>query len=524
MHENRETSHPPADSAGRPEKANSRTAGAHGGEESDRGIVPVNQPNKEAKRSSAEAGEGRLRTKENIGQPHTSPAQNGQGVSQGLDGVRRVARERKQERFTTLLHHLNVQLLRESFYALKRGAAPGVDGMRWKEYEEGLADRITDLHSRIHRGAYRAQPSRRVYIPKADGRQRPLGIASLEDKIVQQAVVTILNQIYEVDFRGFSYGFRPGRDPHQALDALNVGITRRKVNWILDADIRGFFDHVDHEWMIKFLEHRIGDRRVIRLIQKWLKVGTLEDGERLESEMGTPQGAVASPLLANVYLHYAFDLWAEVWREKKAQGDMIIVRYADDLVVGFQHESDARRFLKEFQERLVKFGLEVHPEKTRLIEFGREAWARRKRQGKGKLNTFTFLGFTHYCGENSKGYFQVWRETAGKRMTAKLQQIKQELRRRMHDPLPDVGKWLKQVVQGYYRYHAVPGNLRRLSLLRERVRRMWRHVLRRRSQTSRLTWERLDKIFERWIPVPRTLHPYPSVRFDARIQGRSRMR
>ena len=523
MHENRETSALPADSAGRPEKANSRNAGAHGAEESDRAEVPMNQPNKEAQ-ATAEAGEGRGRTKENIAKSSMPPAQNGKGVSQGLSGVRRVARERKQERFTSLLHHLNVDLLRQSYYALKRKAAPGVDGVRWGEYEEGLEDRLVDLHSRIHRGAYRAQPVRRVYIQKDDGRQRPLGIASLEDKIVQQAVVTILNEIYEADFKGFSYGFRPGRDPHQALDALNVGITRKRVNWIFDADIKGFFDHVRHDWLVTFLEHRIGDRRVVRLIQKWIKAGYLEEGEWWATEEGTPQGAVASPLLANVYLHYAFDQWVEVWRRKIAKGDMIIVRYADDLVVGFQHRAEAERFQKEFQERLAKFGLEMHPEKTRLIGFGRQTWAKRQGGGQGKLETFQFLGFTHYCGTNSKGNFQVWRETAAKRMRKKLSEIKQELRTRMHEPIAQTGKWLKQVVQGYYRYHAVPGNLRRLSLFRGRLQRLWRQVLRRRGQKQRLTWERLDRLFKRWIPVPRCLHPYPDVRFDARIQGGSRVR
>lgn len=523
MHENRETSVVPADSAGRAAKAQSRKAGMHAAEESDRGEVPRNQPNKGAS-APAEAGEGRPRLKENTEPSRTPPAQNGQRVSQGLNGVRQAARERRQERFTTLLHHLNVDLLKASYYALKRKAAPGVDGMTWREYANGLEDRLTDLHSRIHRGAYRAQPSRRVYIPKADGKQRPLGIASLEDKIVQQAVVTILNQIYEVDFRGFSYGFRPGRGPHQALDALNVGITRRRVNWILDADIKGFFDHVSHEWLEKFLKHRIADTRVLRLIQKWMKAGVLEEGERSETEQGTPQGAVISPLLANVYLHYVFDLWAEVWREKAATGDMIVVRYADDLVVGFQQRADAERFLKEFQERLAKFELEVHPDKTRLIAFGREAWRNRKRGGQAKLETFTFLGFTHYCGENSKGYFQVWRNTAGKRMRAKLQQMKRELRARMHQPVAATGKWLKRVVLGYYQYHAVPGNLWQLGRFRWRLARLWRYVLRRRSQKSRVNWKEIGPVFDRWIPAPRTLHPYPNVRFDARIQGRSRMR
>ncbi len=483
----------------------------HAAEESDRDVLPMNQPNKEGQ-TSAEVGEGRSRSKENIGQSHTPPAQNGKRVSQGLIGVRRVARERKKEQFTTLLHHVTVQLLRASFYALQRAAAPGVDGTTWQEYEDGLECRLTDLHVRIHRGAYRSQPSRRVYIPKADGKQRPLGIASLEDKIVQQAVVTILNEIYEVDFRGFSYGFRPGRNPHQALDALNVGIVRKQVNWILDADIKGFFDNVSHEWLMKFLEHRIADRRILRLIQKWLKAGVLENGERSETEQGTPQGAVVSPLLANVYLHYVFDLWAEVWREKVATGDMIFVRYADDLVAGFQHRADAERFLKEFQERLAKFGLELHPDKTRLIEFGRQAWRNRKRRGKAKLETFTFLGFTHYCGENSKGYFQVWRETATKRMRTKLAELKQALRSRMHESVPETGKWLQRVVKGYYQYHAVPGNIRPLSLFRVRLSRIWRHVLRRRSQTAKVSWDVVGRIVDRWIPAPRTSTPTSKLR------------
>jgi len=523
MHENRETCGAPVKQTGRSAKAQSQTADVYALQESDRCVLPVKQPNKKG-RPSAEAAEGRQRPKENDAQSSTSPTQSGERVSQGLSGVRRVARARKQEQFTALLHHVTVNLLRESFDALKKNAAPGVDGVTWREYEMGLEDRIIDLHSRVHRGTYRAQPSRRVYIPKADGRQRPLGIAALEDKVVQQAVVTVLNEIYETDFRGFSYGFRPGRNPHQALDALNAGLQKKRVNWVLDADIKGFFDHVSHEWLLKFIRHRVADNRMLRLIQKWLKAGVSEDGEWSETTVGTPQGAVASPLLANVYLHYVFDLWAEVWREKIAQGDMIVVRYADDLVAGFQHRADAERFLRDFQERLAKFGLEVHPEKTRLIEFGRFAASERRRRGQGKPETFTFLGFTHFCGTNSTGRFVVWRHTAAKRMRAKLRVIQQELRRMMHDPVAIVGAWLKRVVEGYYQYHAVPGNLSVLSRFRERLCRYWRHVLRRRSQRRKPDWDHLRPIFERWIPRPRTLHPYPDVRFDARIQGRSRMR
>ena len=444
--------------------------------------------------------------------PNTSPTQSGKRVSQGRHGVRQAARERKQGRFTALLHHLTVDLLRNSFLALKREAAPGVDGVIWREYEDGLADRLTELHSRVHRGSYRAQPSRRVYIPKADGRQRPLGVAALEDKIVQQAVVTILNEIYEVDFRGFSYGFRPGRSPHQALDALNVGIQRKRVNWVLDADIRGFYDNLSHEWLVKFLQHRIADRRVLRLIQKWLKAGVLEEGKWSETKVGTPQGA--SPLLANVYLHYVFDLWVEAWREKVTRGDLIVVRFADDLVLGFQHRDDAERFLREFQERLAKFGLELHPEKTRLIEFGRFARTNRQQRGKGKPETFTFLGFTHYCGTNSSGHYAVWRRTAAKRMKAKLQQIKQELRRKMHEPVPLTGAWLKRVVEGYYRYHAVPGNQQAMGRFRTVVCRCsWRQVLRRRSQRRPPDWNRVRPLFEKMDPFASHLASLPRCSF-----------
>jgi group II intron reverse transcriptase/maturase len=358
--------------------------------------------------------------------------------------------------------------------------------------------------------------SRRVFIPKADGRQRPLGIAALEDKIVQQAVVTILNQIYKVDFKGFSYGFRPGRSPHQALDALVVGLERKKVNWVLDADIRGFFDNMSHEWTLKFIEHRVADRRILRLIQKWLKAGVSEDGRWSETKQGTPQGAVVSPLLANVYLHYVFDLWADVWRRKVAKGDVIIVRYADDLVMGFQHRADAVRFREEFKERLAKFGLELHPQKTRLIEFGRYAAHKRKQWGKGKPETFTFLGFTHYCGRRHKtDTFTVWRITSKQRMVAKLKTIKVELLRRKHDRIHQVGAWLRKVVNAYYQYHAVPGNIDRLRTFRQRVNRIWRNVLVRRSQCARKKWQLLTPVFNRWIPIPRILHPYPHARFYA---------
>jgi RNA-directed DNA polymerase len=459
--------------------------------------------------------EGRVQTKENDAHLNTDPTQSGATVSQGLGGVRQTARARKQERFTALLHHLTIDLLRESYYALERRAAPGVDGVSWQQYEQGLEERLTDLHGRVHRGAYRAQPSRRVYIPKADGRQRPLGIASLEDKIVQHAIAAILNQIYEVDFRGFSYGFRPGRSPHQALDALNVGIQRKRVNWILDADIRSFFDRMSHEWTMKFMEHRVADKRILRLIGKWLTAGVSEDGKWSETQAGTPQGAVISPLLANVYLHYVFDLWVEAWRRKAASGDMIVVRYADDLVVGFEQRVDAERFLSAFRERLASFALELHPEKTRLIEFGRFAQDHRQQRGEGKPETFTFLGFTHYCAQNSKGHFVVRRRTMPQRMRATLHAIKAKLRQRLHEPVNVVGAWLKRVVSGYYRYHAVPENLGAMWGFRDRLCNLWRSMLGRRSQRSRPSWQRIRLTFERWLPRPQILHPYPDARFDA---------
>src|SRR6202171_1551311 len=476
MHENRETSETPAAPPGHRSAGEglSHKARAYVYEESHSGIVPMNHSNKDGK-LSAESGEGRPLIKENAGQPNTYPTQSGKGVSQGLAGVRKAAKENKEMKFTALLHHLTIELLRESFYSLKRKAAPGVDGVTWQEYEPGLEDRLVDLHSRVHRGAYRATPSRRVYIPKADGRQRPLGVAALEDKIVQQAVVVILNSIYEEDFLGFSYGFRPGRSQHQALDAL----TRKRVNYVLDADIRGFFDTLSHEWMLQFVQHRVADRRILRLIQKWLKAGVLEEGEWSETKRGTPQGAVISPLLANIYLHYVFDLWVNAWRKKCARGDVAVVRYADDSVLGFQHLADADGFLVEFQERLRKFGLELHPDKTRRIEFGQYAELNRKQRGEGKPETVDFLGFTHISGKTRKGAFTVRRKTIGKRLRAKLQEIKQQLRRRMHDPVAQTGEWLQSVVQGYFNYHAVPRNLDSLGALRDRVTRLWRGRMRR---------------------------------------------
>ena len=435
----------------------------------------------------------------------------------GLDRVREAAKGDGKIRFTALLHHVTVDLLRDSYHSLKKRAAPGVDGVTWEEYGRDLEARLSDLQGRIHRGAYRAKPSRRVWIPKADGRQRPLGIAALEDKVVQHAVGTVLNQIWEEDFLGCSYGFRPGRSQHQALDALYVGITRKNVNWVLDLDIRAFFDQIEHSWMIKFVEHRIGDRRIVRLIQKWLKAGVMEQGRWTETEEGTPQGAVISPILANLYLHYVLDLWVDQWRRKHATGDVIIVRYADDAVLGFQHREEVERFLEQLRERLAKFGLELHPEKTRLIEFGRYAAERRRRRGERKPETFKFLGFTHICGTNHKtGYFVIHRKTIGKRMAAKLKEIKATLRQRLHGSIEDTMKWLQSVVRGYFQYHAIPGNEERLKAFRKDVLRLWLRQLRRRSQRSRWTWERFLERLGVLIPEIRILHPYPNVRFTAR--------
>jgi group II intron reverse transcriptase/maturase len=417
-----------------------------------------------------------------------------------------------------MLHHVSTDLLRESYYALKRKAAPGVDGETWEEYGHDLEKRLADLHDRVHRGAYRASPSRRTYIAKADGRQRPLGVAAIEDKVLQQAMATVLQQIYEEDFRGFSYGSRPKRGAHDALDALWVGLMGKKVNWVLDADMRGFFDTLEHGWLLKFLEHRIADRRVLRLIRKWLKAGVLEEGEWSETEEGTPQGAVISPLLANVYLHYVLDLWVGQWRKRHATGDVIVVRYVDDFVLGFQHREEADRFLDGLKERVEKFGLALHPEKTRLIEFGRFAAENRKERGLGKPETFDFLGFTHYCGKQRKTQrFTVQRKTIAKRQRAKLKIVRTQLKRRRHRPVAETGAWLRALIRGYMNYHGVPGNWRALEVFRREINRAWLFAIRRRSQKHRMPWARFNRtLVNRWIPRVRITHPYPDARFAAK--------
>jgi len=465
----------------------------NGREKSD-AVIVATKPTNKAGQPVAEPVERRAATERNASGQSTCRTQGRASVSQTLDRVRQAVKRGKKEKFTALFHHLSVDLLREAFFTLKRDAAPGVDGLTWAEYQIDLEPRLIDLHARLHRGAYRARPSRRRMIPKPDGRERPLAVAALEDKIVQKATVAVLNVIYEEEFLGFSYGFRPKRGAHDALDALIVGTTRRKVNFIFDADIRSFFCTVSQSCLIRFLEHRIGDRRIIRLIQKWLKAGILEDGIVTSSEMGTGQGSVISPLLANVYLHYVFDLWAERWRRRKATGDVIIVRYADDIVVGFEHEDDAGRFWDEMHRRFEDFALSLHPAKTRLLEFGRFVAVNRARRGLGKPETFDFLGFTLICGRSHTGKFVVRRKTRRDRMQTKLKEIKQGLRQRMHQPIPEQGRWLAQVVRGYFGYHAVPTNGRALSAFLHHVKRLWMRTLRRRSQKDRLTWQRIKKL------------------------------
>jgi len=476
---------------------------------------------------AAEPVEGRGPAKGNVTRP-TGPRTPSRTKcpSAGLEGVRAAASRDKDLRLTALLHHVDVDLLRVSYQALKPGAAPGVDNVTWAEYGTKLEARLADLHGRVHRGAYRAKPSKRVRIPKPDGRDRPLGIASLEDKIVQKAVATVLAQIYEVDFLGFSYGYRPGRSQHNALDALYVGLWQQRINWVLEADICGYFDTISHEWLMKFLEHRIGDPRVLRLIRKWLRAGVLEAGQWSKTTEGTPQGSVISPLLANVYLHYVFDLWANQWRKQQATGDVIIVRYADDFVVGFQGRTEAERFLHELRERFAKFGLKLHPEKTRLLEFGRYAAERRRRRGQGKPETFDFLGFTHYCGKARKGGFSLKRRPMASRMRRKLKEIRAELRRRMHWSRSAQGEWLDSVVQGWMNYYAVPDTCPLVERFRTEVIKAWRRTLHRQSQNGhrKWTWNRMRRLADFWLPRARILHPYPTQRLIVSTQGRSRMR
>jgi group II intron reverse transcriptase/maturase len=493
---------------------------------SDSPIVPKKTANKHDDASAkAEQSEGRGLVKGNMQEQNRHRTQSRDRLQSELARIRQKAEMDRGVKFTTLWHHVyDIERLEEVYYGLKRNSAQGVDGETWESYGKNLQENLQGLSDRLARGAYHAKPVKRVYIPKLDGRQRPIGIPAFEDKIVQGAAVQVLGAIYEADFKGFSYGFRPGRKQHDALDALSVGIEHGKVNFVLDADIRAFFDTIDHEWLMKFVEHRIADKRVLRHIKKWLNAGVFEDGKVWQAEKGTPQGGNISPLLANIYLHYALDNWAEIWRRDKAAGSMDIVRYADDAVFCFEYRTDAERFQNELEERLSRFGLEVNAEKTRLIEFGRYAAANRERRGEKKPETFDFLGFTHICGKTRKGKFAVLRKTKGKKMQAKLQEIKADLKRRMHESIPKVGKWLGSVLRGHYQYYGVPRNMYALRSFRDQVVRFWRQTLRRRSQTGCITWERMARIRNRWLPAPRIMHPYPDQRLCVNTRGRSPVR
>jgi len=493
---------------------------------SDSPIVPVKSANNGAKsKVSAEWMEGRGLAKENAHEQNRLRTQSRESLQSELVGIRQIAAREKDAKFTALWHHVyNIDRLRACYYGLKRNSAKGVDGETWEHYGENLEANLQDLSDRLKRGAYHAKPVRRVYIPKPDGRQRPIGVPALEDKIAQSATAEVLNAIYETDFKSFSFGFRPGRSQHDALDTLAVGIERGRVNWVLDIDLRSFFDTIDHGWMIRFIEHRISDKRVLRHIKKWLNAGVLENGKIWQADYGTPQGGSISPLAANIYLHYALDIWASIWRKHSARGEMLIVRFADDAVFGFEYKSDAERFLEELKKRLSRFHLELNVEKTRLFEFGRFAAVSRARRGEGKPETFDFLGFTHICGRSRKGKFVVFRQTKRKKMRAKLKELKLELRRRMHDPISQTGAWLRSVLLGHYRYYGVPRNITAMGSFHHQVLCLWHRTLMRRSQTHHCCWERMTLLAQRWLPTPRIMHPYPDQRLRVTIQGRSPVR
>jgi RNA-directed DNA polymerase len=487
----------------------------HGHGKSDRPVVPPKPPN-EAEPEAKEAVEERGLAEGNVFERNMTRTQSRISMSSALERIRQAARRDRRQRFTALLHHVyEVGQLRAAYFGLKREAAPGIDGTTWRQYQEGLERNLLDLSERVKRGAYRAQPVRQAYIAKAGEPQklRRLGVLVLEDKIVQRATAEVLSSLYEQDFVRFSYGFRPGRSPHQALDALSVGIMQRRVNWVLDADIRSFFDTLEHEWLVKFVEHRVADRRVVRLIQKWLKVGVLQDGKHIGTKMGTVQGGSISPLLANIYLHYVFDLWVKQWRKLKAQGEVIVVRFADDFVVGFEQRGDGERFLSELVERLRRFGLELHAQKTRLIEFGRHAEENRRSRGETKPETFNFLGFTHSCAKTRKGRFVVLRQTMRERWQKKLKEVKVELRQRMTAPVSAMGQYVRSVILGHMRYYAVPMNAVSVSDFRMAVGRIWWRVLRRRSQKACVSWAQMERRVARWVPQTRVCHPYPWQRF-----------
>ncbi len=461
----------------------------------------------------AEFVEKRPPAEGNTGQAPATETQGSVEALRELHRVREAAKRDSKLQFSNLLHHINVELLRQSYWTLNRQSATGIDNVTWQEYGKELETHLPVLHDLVQSGQYQAKPSKRIWIPKSDGQQRPIGIAALEDKIVQQALSTVLQQIYEEDFLGFSYGSRPGKSQHNALDAVYVAITQRKVSWILDLDICKFYDSLDHEWLIRFIEHRITDQRILRLIRKFLRAGVSEEGEWSKTEVGTPQGAVISSLLSNIYLHYVLDQWVDQRRKRHARGEVYIVRYADDVVMGFQYKSDAEQFQSELQERLRKFGLEMHEGKTQLIEFGRFAIENRKERGEGKPKSFDFLGFTHICSKKKNGRFTIYRKTITKRLRAKIKEVKEKLSKNRHKPISEQGSWLKAVMRGHFNYYGVPGNRKALDTFRTQIQRSWLQALRKRSQKARsLTWERMKKLITTWLPTARVVHPYPNQR------------
>jgi len=462
----------------------------------------------------AERVERRVVTKRNCGDKPVTVTQRTGETECGLARIRAAAQKDSQLQFNNLYHHLTVERLNSAYRDVKRHVASGVDDVTWEDYGENLADKLQDLHNRLHKGSYRPQPSKRVWLEKADGKKRPIGVTALEDKIVQQALGSIIQTIYETDFLGFSYGFRPGRSQHSALDAVYVALIQKKISWVLDADIKGFFDTIGHEWLMTFLAHRITDRKTLGLVKKFLTAGVEEDGKWSKTVAGTPQGSVISPLLANIYLHYVLDLWVQQWRKKRARGEVYIVRYADDFVVGFQTKSDGALFHYQLHKRLEHFGLTLHETKTRLIEFGRFASSNRKEAGKGKPETFNFLGFVHICGQRrSDGKFTVLRKTIAKKQRTTTKRIKEALYKRINMNVHLLGQWLARVVRGFYNYYGVPGNLKSLNEFRTQICCLWLKVLRRRShKATKYNWHKFQRLVRRYIPSAKNVHPYPNQR------------
>lgn len=497
-------------------KTNNQHLNRHTSRKSDKVIVPMKQANKIGK-PTAEFVEERTLIKRNIHTVSSGWTQSQRTTTSKLMNVREIAKKDKHAQFNSLYHLINVELLIKSYDSLDRTSATGTDNISWYDYSKNFTENIKLLKEEVASGYYRPKPARIIYIPKADGSDRKISILCLRDKIVQQAVVLILEIIYEEDFLGFSYGFRKGRCQHDALDALSVGIYRKKINWVLDLDISKFFDQVDHDWLIKFLQHRIQDKRIIRLITKWLKVGYLDEkGRHHRSNVGTPQGSVISPLLSNIYLHYVYDLWCNKWREKVCTSDMIVIRYADDSVAAFQNKEEANKFLFYLKVRLKKFGLKLHEDKTKLIRFGRFASADCKKLKLGKPKTFDFLGFTHFCSFTQRGKFKIERKSIRKRLLARLKVLRKEIFNRRHRPVRETARWLCSVIRGHINYFAIHGNLNSVYLFIYEISRSWYRSLCRRSQRKRLNWEKFQKYLEPLLPRVKIMHEYPSIRFDAK--------